>query len=106
MSSWYAFGQIGIYPNAGQDVYLVGSPAYPETTLHLAGGRDFVIEARNLSASNIYVVAAALNGKPLDRAWIRHREIAAGGRLVLTMASAPGDWARHNPPPSTPAPAP
>ena len=104
MSSWYAFGQLGIYPNAGQDVYLIGSPAYPLATLHLAAGKEFVIEARNLSAENIYVTAATLNGHPLDRAWLRHREIAAGGRLVLTMASAPGQWGRHDLPPSTPAP--
>jgi predicted alpha-1,2-mannosidase len=104
MSSWYAFGQMGIFPNAGQDVYLIGSPAYPQTTLHLAGGKDFVIEARDLSADNIYVTSATLNGRPLDRAWLRHREIATGGRLVLTMASAPSQWAQHNPPPSTPAP--
>ena len=102
MSSWYAFGEMGIFPNAGQDVYLIGSPAYPETTLHLAGGRDFVIEAKNISAGNIYVTAATLNGKPLDRAWLCHNEIAAGGRLVLTMAATPGHWAEHDPPPSTP----
>ena len=106
MSSWYTFGQIGIFPNAGQDVYLIGSPAYPQTTLHLAGGKDFVIEARNLSAENIYVTAATLNGRALDRAWLRHHEIVAGGRLVLTMANAPSQWAQHNPPPSTPAPIP
>jgi predicted alpha-1,2-mannosidase len=104
MSSWYAFGQMGIFPNAGQDVYLIGSPAYPQTTLHLAGGKDFLIEARNLSAENMYVTSATLNGRVLDRAWLRHREIAAGGRLVLTMANAPSRWAQHNPPPSTPAP--
>jgi putative alpha-1,2-mannosidase len=63
-----------------------------------------VIEARNLSAENLYVTAATLNGRVLDRAWLRHREIAAGGRLVLTMANAPSQWAQHNPPPSTPAP--
>ncbi len=103
MSSWYAFGEMGIFPNAGQDVYLVGSPAYPQTTLHLAGGKDFVIEAKNLSPENIYVIAATLNGKLFDRAWLRHSEIAAGGRLVLTMAAAPGHWAEHDPPPSTPA---
>jgi predicted alpha-1,2-mannosidase len=104
MSSWYAWGQMGIFPNAGQDVYLIGSPAYPQTTLHLAGGKDFMIEARNLSADNIYVISATLNGRVLDRAWLRHPEIAAGGRLVLTMANAPNGWAQHNPPPSTPAP--
>jgi len=103
MSSWYAFGQIGIFPNAGQDVYLIGSPAFGQTTLHLAGGKEFVVEARNLSADNIYVVAATLNGKPLDRAWLRHKEIAAGGRLVLTMSKTPGHWGQSNLPPSTAA---
>ncbi len=100
MSSWFAFGQMGIFPNAGQDVYVIGSPAYPETILHLPEGRDFIIEARNVSPANLYVVAATLNGKPLDRAWLRHREIVSGGRLVLTMARHPGDWAQHQPPPS------
>jgi putative alpha-1,2-mannosidase len=102
MSSWYAFGQIGIFPNAGQDVYLIGSPAFAQTTLHLAEGKTFLIEARNLSPENIYVTAATLNGKPLDRSWLRHKEIVNGGRLVLTMSNKPEAWANHNPPPSTP----
>jgi predicted alpha-1,2-mannosidase len=101
MSSWFAFGQIGIYPNAGQDVYLIGSPAYPRTTLHLADGKDFVIEATNVSAKNLYIISAQLNGKPLDRAWLRHAEIVAGGRLVLTMSSTPAHWAESDLPPST-----
>jgi predicted alpha-1,2-mannosidase len=96
MSSWFAFGQIGIFPDAGQDLYLIGSPAFSETTLHLAGGRDFVIEARNVSPENIYVTAATLNGKPLNRSWLRHREIIAGGRLVLTMSKIPGPWGKNN----------
>jgi predicted alpha-1,2-mannosidase len=100
MSSWYAFGQIGIYPNAGQDVYLIGSPAYPRTTLHLANAKTFSIEARNLTPANLYVVAATLNGRPLDRSWLRHSEIANGGKLVLTMSDKPAHWAQHNPPPS------
>ncbi len=100
MSSWYAFGQIGIFPNAGQNVYLIGSPAYPQTTLHFAGGKNFMIEARNISAANIYVTSATLNGKPIHRAWLRHSEIVAGGRLVLMMGSAPVQWATHELPPS------
>ena len=100
MSSWFAFAQLGIFPNAGQDVYLIGSPAYPEATLHLADGKDFTIEARNLSPNNIYVTAATLNDKPLDRAWLLHREIAAGGRLVLFMSNTSAHWAESNLPPS------
>lgn len=100
MSSWFAFGQMGIFPNAGQDVYLIGSPAFAQTRLHLAGGRSFMIEAKNLSPQNLYVVSATLNGRPLNRAWLHHREIADGGKLVLTMGATPGAWGRHNPPPS------
>lgn len=104
MSSWFAFGQMGIFPNAGQPVYLIGSPAYPRTTLHLADGKNFTIEAQNLSQKNIYVTAASLNGRPLDRAWLHHSEIIAGGRLVLTMSAKPGHWGEDDLPPSTPAP--
>ena len=46
---------------------------------------------------------AELNGKPLDRAWLRHGEIAGGGRLVLTMAGAPTKWPQGPPPPSASA---
>jgi predicted alpha-1,2-mannosidase len=103
MSSWYAFGQMGIYPNAGQDIYLIGSPAFPQTILHLVGGKTFSIEARNLSSQNIYVVAAQLNGKPLDRAWLRHQEIVSGGRLLLIMAAKPSHWGEKELPSSTAA---
>ena len=103
MSSWYVFGQIGIFPNAGQDVYLIGSPSLPKTTLHLADGKTFVIEAQDVSPINIYVTAAELNGKPLDQDWFRHADLIGGGSLVLHMAAKPGTWPSGNPPPSTPA---
>ena len=101
MSSWFAFGQMGFFPNAGQDVYLIGSPAYRSTTLHLAGEKNFTIEAANLSEKAIYVVAATLNGHPLDRAWLRHSEIVAGGKLLLEMSEKPQQWGAQNPPPSS-----
>jgi predicted alpha-1,2-mannosidase len=101
MSSWYAFGVMGIFPNAGQDVYLIGSPTIPEVTLHLANGKTFSIVAKNVSAGNKYVVAAMLNGVRLQRAWLRHKDIMQGGRLVLTMAAQPKSWATGEPPPST-----
>jgi putative alpha-1,2-mannosidase len=92
--------RLGIFPNAGQDIYLIGSPAFPEATLHLARNKDFVIEARNVSVDNKYVTAALLNGKPLARSWLHHAEIAAGGRLVLIMGDTAGNWGKSNLPPS------
>lgn len=101
MSSWYAFGVMGIFPNAGQDVYLIGSPAIPEVTFHLANGKTFTIEAENVSAVNKYVVAATLKGAPFDRTWLRHEDILRGGRLVLRMADKPGSWPTGEAPPSS-----
>ncbi|MGH9617673.1 MAG: glycoside hydrolase family 92 protein [Acidobacteriaceae bacterium] len=101
MSSWYAFGVMGIFPNAGQDVYLIGSPAIPDVTIHLANGNTFQIEAKNVSAANKYVVAASLDGAPFNRAWLTHEDILRGGRLVLTMADKPGPWPTGVAPPSS-----
>ena len=100
MSGWYAFNVMGIFPNAGQDVYLIGSPLYRRTVITMDNGRTFTIEADNTSSENKYVVAASLNGKPLNQDWFRHTDISNGGQLVLTMANKPGAWPTGNPPPS------
>ncbi len=101
MSSWYAFGQMGFYPNAGQDVYLIGSPAFAEMTLHLANGKTFTIQANDVSAENKYIQRAEWNRKPYTKAWFRHEDIVSGGRLVLSMGAKPTHWDTGDPPPSS-----
>ena len=47
--------------------------------------------------------AATLNGKPLNRPWFYHRELAAGGTLVLELGPEPNkQWgsAPQDAPPS------
>ena len=100
MGSWLAFGMIGIFPNAGQDVYLIGSPSIPQTVFRLENGRSFTVEAKYVSTQNRYVVAAEWNGEQYDKAWFRHEDLLRGGRLVLTMGSTPNHWPSGLPPPS------
>jgi len=100
MSSWYFFGVVGLFPNAGQDVYLIGSPQLPKTILHLSGGKDFIIDAPRTSSSNKYVIAATLNGQPYNQSWLRHKDLMAGGTLELTMSDKPAHWGEGMPPPS------
>lgn len=95
MSSWYVWSAIGFYPNAGQPFYYIGSPIFTRSTIRLEGGKTFTIAARGTSDANRYVTAARLNGKPIDRAWLTHAELMAGGVLELDMANAPGSWATH-----------
>ena len=95
MSSWYVWSSIGLFPNAGQPFYYIGSPVFTRSTIRLEGGRSFTIVAPAASPERPYVVAARLNGRPIDRAWLTHDEIARGGRLDLDMAEAPAGWATH-----------
>src|ERR1035441_8995831 len=37
MSSWFIFNSLGFYPNAGQDVYLIGTPSFPEVEIKQIG---------------------------------------------------------------------
>ena len=45
--------------------------------------------AAGLDEAHPYIASATLNGKPLERAFIRHEDIMAGGELRFTMARAP-----------------
>ncbi len=100
LSSWYVFSALGFYPNAGQDLYLIGSPVFERAEIDLGKGRTFVVVARNASEQNRYVQSATLNGRKLDRPWFTHTEIKHGGELDLIMGPEPSDWGRKNPPPS------
>ena len=93
MSAWYVWSAIGLYPDAGQPLYFIGSPLFSKSVMRLEGGATFTILAPATSAANLYVVGATLNGAPLDRAWLTHAEIARGGTLELQMAARPDAWA-------------
>lgn len=105
-SAWYVMSAIGIYPVCPvDDVYIIGSPIFKKVTLrldpHYYPGREFRVVTRNSSSQNIYIQSARLNGKPLDRAWIRHSEIVAGGKLEFVMGPKPNEnWGTKELPPS------
>jgi len=92
MSSWLAFHLMGLYPNAGQPYYLLNSPLLKQTTFHEENGKDFKIIAHGLSAQNVYIKSARLNGKNFNQAWITHEDILKGGELVFEMDSRPSLW--------------
>jgi len=100
-STFYMCSSLGIYPVMGQDLWLLGTPVFTRSEIVLGdSGRSLVIEAPAAGASRPYVVAATLDGKTLDRAWLRHGEIAHGAVIRLTLAEKPGTWGRTLLPPS------
>ena len=76
----------------------MGSPLFDKITIHLNPhyftGKEFVIEARNNSAQNIYIQSASWNGNTLDRWSISQTAAVKGGTLVLQMGAKPNEqWA-------------
>ena len=89
-SSWYVLSAMGFYPvTPGSPVYEIGSPIFSETRLTLGNGKVFNVRAQGVSAQNKYIQSAMLNGKPLDKPWFLHSDIANGGTLTLVMGPKP-----------------
>jgi predicted alpha-1,2-mannosidase len=95
MSAWYVFSTLGFYPVCpGKPGYVLGSPRFAKATIHLQNGKDFVIEAPGVSDENLHIQSVKVDGQPLNRSWVKHNEITAGGKLSLEMQSEPNrEWA-------------
>jgi putative alpha-1,2-mannosidase len=105
MSAWYVFNAAGFYPFCpGTPYYLIGSPLFPETTIHLANGRSFTVRAANNSHENRYIQSARLNGQNFTRTWLKHETLLNGGLLEFEMGPNPNpQWgsAEKDLPPNT-----
>ncbi|GAA4420416.1 GH92 family glycosyl hydrolase [Actinokineospora soli] len=111
LSSWYLWASLGLFPVAGQSLFLVSAPAFERAVLHVRD-REFVIETSGhretpISSDGLertpptrYVRSATLNGEPLGAAYLRAADVHAGGRLRLELGSEPSDWGRGVRPPS------
>lgn len=86
LSSCYIWDMIGIFPEAGRDRMLIGSPSIRKTILHTSGGRDFEIDVRG---EGIYVRRALLNGQELDNMYFKASALIKGGRLEIELAKEP-----------------
>lgn len=94
MSSWLVFHLMGIYPNAGQDYYLIHTPVLRQSEIALPDGNTFTIRAENLSEKNRYIQSATLRGEDYPYSTITHGDLMKGGELVLKMGAKPKDWGR------------
>lgn len=98
MSAWLVFSAMGFYPiDPVSGIYDIGTPMFDEVTMRFDSGEEFKIIAKNLTKENKYVKSVTLNGKPLTRPGITHREIIDGGVLEFEMTSQPGVvWYKNN----------
>jgi len=111
LSSWYVWASLGLFPVAGQNLFLVNAPAFARSTLRI-GDNEFVITTSGhrddgISSDGIdhapppqYVQSATFNGERLDVAHLRATDVHAGGHLHLDLGPEPTDWGRKLRPPS------
>ena len=104
LSSWYVWASLGLFPVAGQQVFLLDAPAFAHARVR-TGESELVIETdghidRQPGDGHQYVQAAWLDGQPLDRAYLTGAELHRSERLRLRLGDTPTDWGRNVRPPS------
>lgn len=105
LSSWYVWASIGLFPIAGQNLFLVNAPSFAESQMKVSGGTFTIgtsgfVEPRAGGPAQ-YVQSARLNGEPLERSWIRGDDLHRGGVLELELGPEPSAWGTTVRPPST-----
>jgi predicted alpha-1,2-mannosidase len=97
MSSYYVWATLGIFPNAGQDIYVLNGPLVEHIVVHRPEEGALVITR---SGTGDYIKGVNLNGKRLIRSWIRHFEIKGDTHLHFFMSETPTRWGTKTPPSS------
>lgn len=92
MSSWYILSTLGFYEvEPASARYWFGSPIFDKAEIKVPGG-IFKITTLNNSDENRYIQSLKLNGATHDKGYIEHKDIAAGGELVIEMGTEPKVW--------------
>jgi predicted alpha-1,2-mannosidase len=92
MSAWYVMTTLGFYPvEPAAGKYVLGVPMVDKAEVDVQGG-VFTVVREGYSEENRYVQSVKLNGEHLNRSYILHDEIIAGGTLTFTMGSQKSVW--------------
>lgn len=104
MSAWYIFSALGFYPvNPASDEYVVATPFFERVSIRLPAGaatggmqtsgkeKTLVISAPG-APTKPYVKSLSVDGKPVDRPVLKHRDIVRAGRIDFEMSGTPTSW--------------
>jgi len=85
LSSCHIWNTLGLFPVAGQDLFLIGTPGVRGAKLALSSGNTLEITAKNTGEGNIYVRDVRFNGKELQNFMLPVKELLQGGSLAFEM---------------------
>ncbi|KAG5980120.1 hypothetical protein E4U55_004370 [Claviceps digitariae] len=98
MGAFLFFSVLGLFPVAGQNVYLINPPFFAEISIkHPVTGKKATVRSVNFDAGykKLYIQAATVNGKPWTKSWIRHEFFTEGWTLELTLGKTESDWGQR-----------
>ena len=86
LSSYYVMMALGLFPVAGQDLFLIGSPFVKHAGITLFNGKTLEIAVDKVSDRDIYVKRVTFNGKELEGYKISAGELMSGGKMEFEMS--------------------
>ncbi|KAH2985146.1 hypothetical protein KXW58_008857 [Aspergillus fumigatus] len=95
MGAFTVFTMMGLFPNPGQNVYLIIPPFFEAVSItHPVTNKTATIRNVNFDSSyrRIYIQSARLNGEPYTKNWIGHEFFTEGWTLELTLGEEESDW--------------
>lgn len=98
MGAFLFFSVLGLFPVAGQNVYLINPPFFAEISItHPVTGERATVRCVNFDPGyrNLYIQAAAINGKPWTKSWIGHEFFTEGWTLELTLGKNESSWGKR-----------
>lgn len=97
MGAFAVFSMMGLFPNPGQNVYLIIAPFFEAVSItHPITNKTATIRNVNFDKNyqDIYIQSAKLNGEPYSRNWIGHEFFTEGMTLELVLGKTESDWGR------------
>ncbi|KAI1263419.1 glycoside hydrolase family 92 protein [Xylariaceae sp. FL1019] len=95
MGAFIVFGMLGLFPIAGQDVYLISAPFFEAVNITSpVTGKTAQIKTVNFDAAyeNIYIQNVTVNGEAWTKSWIGHSLFNDGLIMEITLGSEESKW--------------
>lgn len=84
MSSWWLFSAMGLFPNAGQNIYYLNSPLFKHVTIQRPAG-NIEITAPNRTDKTIYIQQVKVNGHECPSGIISYNDLKNGATISYTL---------------------
>jgi len=97
MGSFLFFAVVGLFPVAGQNVYLISAPFFQSVSVrHPLTGRTAttrVVAGWDDGAyDSVYVQSVMVNGQPWTKSWVGHEFFTEGWTMELTLGTSESEW--------------